>query len=79
MALNASQHQMLPRGALPLRSGHAVHRSHFASARRVTESSGATQDSTAYGRRMNPSFSTWKGYVGERHEAETGLPYFGAH
>ncbi|MBD0417579.1 toxin TcdB middle/N-terminal domain-containing protein, partial [Oryzicola mucosus] len=58
-----------------------LHRDHLASVRLVTNSSGALVEGTAYaayGERLNSGFQTEKGYIGERHDPETGLIYLNA-
>lgn len=58
-----------------------LHRDHLASVRLVTNSSGALVEGTAYaayGERLNSGFQTQKGYIGERHDPETGLIYLNA-
>jgi len=58
-----------------------VHRDHLASIRFVTNISGAVVESTgyaAYGERLNAGMVTQKGYIGERHDPETGLLYLNA-
>ncbi len=58
-----------------------LHRDHLASVRIVTDASGATVEATgyaAYGERLASGFQTQKGYIGERHDPETGLIYLNA-
>ncbi len=58
-----------------------LHRDHLASVRLVTDANGALVESTgysAYGDRLNSGFQTQKGYIGERHDPETGLLYLNA-
>ena len=58
-----------------------LHRDHLASVRFVTDASGAVVESTgyaAYGEKTNAAFTTSKGYIGERFDAETGLLYLNA-
>jgi RHS repeat-associated protein len=58
-----------------------LHRDHLASVRLVTDASGATVEATgyaAYGERLASGFQTQKGYIGERHDPETGLIYLNA-
>jgi len=58
-----------------------LHRDHLASVRLVTDAAGAVVESTAYaafGERLNPAMQTEKGYIGERHDPETGLIYLNA-
>ena len=58
-----------------------LHRDHLASVRLVTDANGALVESTgysAYGDRLNSGFQTEKGYIGERHDPETGLLYLNA-
>lgn len=59
-----------------------LHRDHLSSVRFVTNASGVTAEGTtyaAYGERMNEArFDTQKGFIGERHDPETGLVYLNA-
>jgi RHS repeat-associated protein len=58
-----------------------LHRDHLASVRLVTDATGATVEATgyaAYGERLASGFQTQKGYIGERHDPETGLIYLNA-
>jgi RHS repeat-associated protein len=58
-----------------------LHRDHLASVRAVTDATGAIAEDTryaAYGERTNAAFTTQKGYIGERHDPETGLIYLNA-
>ncbi|WP_432288798.1 RHS repeat-associated core domain-containing protein (plasmid) [Aminobacter sp. BA135] len=58
-----------------------LHRDHLASVRQVTDATGATVEATgyaAYGERLASGFQTQKGYIGERHDPETGLIYLNA-
>ena len=58
-----------------------LHRDHLASVRHVTDAAGALVEATgyaAYGERLNTGFTTQKGYIGERHDPETGLIYLNA-
>lgn len=67
-------------------SGSAVdwsylHWDHLASVRIVTDSAGVVAEQTGYaafGERGNEIMSTAKGYIGERFDPETGLPYLNA-
>ncbi len=52
-----------------------LHRDHLASVRFVTDSTGAVVESTsyaAYGERLNSAMQSQKGFIGERHDPETG-------
>ncbi len=58
-----------------------LHRDHLASVRIVTDITGAPAESTnyaSYGERINAAKTTEKGYIGERHDPETGLIYLNA-
>ncbi len=58
-----------------------LHRDHLASVRVVTDITGAPAESTnyaSYGERTNAAMTTEKGYIGERHDPETGLIYLNA-
>lgn len=58
-----------------------LHRDHLASVRLVTDASGNVVEGTgyaAYGERLNAAMQTQKGYIGERHDPETGLLYLNA-
>ena len=58
-----------------------LHRDHLASVRFVTDASGNVVEQTnyaVYGERTNAAFTTSKGYIGERYDAETGLLYLNA-
>ncbi|WP_378949715.1 RHS repeat-associated core domain-containing protein [Mesorhizobium sp. ANAO-SY3R2] len=58
-----------------------LHRDHLASVRLVTDAAGAVVEATgyaAYGERFVSGFQTQKGYIGERHDPETGLLYLNA-
>ncbi|MFZ1680523.1 MAG: RHS repeat-associated core domain-containing protein, partial [Rhizobiaceae bacterium] len=58
-----------------------LHRDHLASVRAVTDSAGDVVEGTgyaAYGERLNAGMQTQKGYIGERHDPETGLLYLNA-
>ena len=62
-------------------TAYFLHRDHLASVRAVTDASGAIAEDTryaAYGERTNAAFATQKGYIGERHDPETGLIYLDA-
>ncbi len=64
---------VLKRGAVQY-----LHRDHLASVRFVTDASGAVVESTsyaAYGERLNTGMQSQKGFIGERHDPETGLVY----
>jgi RHS repeat-associated protein len=59
----------------------SLHRDHLASVRLVTNDAGLQTEATAYapyGEKLNAAFSTRKGYIGERFDAETGLLYLNA-
>lgn len=59
-----------------------LHRDHLSSVRFVTNAAGAIVESTpyaVYGERMNEAtFNRQKGFIGERHDPETGLIYLNA-
>lgn len=58
-----------------------LHRDHLSSVRFVTTATGALAETTAYaayGERTNAAMTTEKGYIGERHDPETGLIYLNA-
>ncbi|MEZ5812991.1 MAG: RHS repeat-associated core domain-containing protein [Rhizobiaceae bacterium] len=58
-----------------------LHRDHLASVRFVTTAAGTLAEATAYasyGERTNAAMQTEKGYIGERHDPETGLIYLNA-
>ena len=58
-----------------------LHRDHLASVRFVTDASANLVEETgyaAYGERLNAGMTTQKGYIGERHDPETGLLYLNA-
>ena len=60
---------------------YSLHRDHLSSVRLVTNASGLQTEATAYapyGEKLNAGFSTRKGYIGERFDAETGLLYLNA-
>ncbi len=64
---------VLKRGAVQY-----LHRDHLSSVRFVTDASGVVVESTSYasyGERLNTGFVTQKGFIGERHDPETGLVY----
>jgi RHS repeat-associated protein len=59
----------------------SLHRDHLSSVRLVTSDAGLQTEATAYapyGEKLNGSFQTRKGYIGERFDAETGLLYLNA-
>ncbi|WP_197435115.1 RHS repeat-associated core domain-containing protein [Nitratireductor arenosus] len=58
-----------------------LHRDHLATVRIVTDAAGAVVEQTGYaafGERLNTGFQTQKGFIGERHDPETGLIYLNA-
>jgi len=62
-------------------SPQVLHRDHLASVRMVTDASGAIVEATGYaryGEPTNQAMTTQKSYIGERHEAETGLLHLNA-
>tara|TARA_Y100000815_G_scaffold150594_2_gene136541 strand:- start:32917 stop:34056 length:1140 start_codon:yes stop_codon:yes gene_type:complete len=62
-------------------SPQVLHRDHLASVRMVTDASGNIVDATGYapfGEPTNQAMTTQKSYIGERHDAETGLLYLNA-
>ncbi|HMQ58757.1 MAG TPA: hypothetical protein PKE65_09425, partial [Rhizobiaceae bacterium] len=65
-------------GAAATLKTHVLHRDHLATVRFVTDETGAVVEQTGYapyGERLNANFATQKGFVGERHDPETGHPY----
>ena len=62
-------------------SPQVLHRDHLASVRMVTDASGNIVEQTGYapyGEPTNQAMTTQKSYIGERHDAETGLLYLNA-
>ncbi len=58
-----------------------LHRENLSSVRAVTTANGAVAETTAYlpyGEPTNTGMATQKGYIGERHDPETGLVYLNA-
>ena len=58
-----------------------LHRDHLASVRMVTDASGNIVEATGYapyGEPTNQAMTTQKSFIGERHDAETGLLYLNA-
>ena len=68
-------------GAAATLKTHVLHRDHLATVRFVTDETGAVVEQTGYapyGERLNANFATQKGFVGERHDPETGLLHLNA-
>ncbi len=81
--INASDWTRYPHMNVKVEGGttYWLHRDHLSSVRFVTTSSGNLAESTAYasyGERTNQAMTTAKGYIGERHDPETGLIYLNA-
>ncbi|MFZ1680521.1 MAG: RHS repeat-associated core domain-containing protein [Rhizobiaceae bacterium] len=58
-----------------------LHRDHLASVRFVTDGAGGLVEGTGYaafGERLNGAITTQRGYIGQRHDPETGLVYLNA-
>ncbi len=62
-------------------SPQVLHRDHLASVRMVTDASGNIVEATGYapyGEPTNQAMTTQKSFIGERHDAETGLLFLNA-
>ena len=81
--LVASAHSRYPHLNIRIAGSEAqyLHRDHLASVRLVTSAAGTPVEATAYrpyGEPTNAGFATGKSWIGERHDAETGLTYLNA-